>query len=213
MAVAARGGEGTKRCRGRRPSGATRRVAIRAWPFAVWRRFVWRQDTQRHVGGGGGRRSLPVAGGSHGQGGMLRCRAAGTRGWKGMSETRRRKAKSPEGSGLFIWRRGSESNRRRRICNPLHNHFATPPKLEKRESESLSLFGNWSGKRGSNSRPQPWQGCALPTELFPRICGMGNEAWSGKRGSNSRPQPWQGCALPTELFPRCRVLQQRGALW
>ncbi len=26
---------------------------------------------------------------------------------------------------------------------------------------------NWSGKRGSNSRPQPWQGCALPTELFP----------------------------------------------
>ena len=26
----------------------------------------------------------------------------------------------------------------------------------------------WSGKRGSNSRPQPWQGCALPTELFPR---------------------------------------------
>lgn len=26
----------------------------------------------------------------------------------------------------------------------------------------------WSGKRGSNSRPQPWQGCALPTELFPQ---------------------------------------------
>ena len=25
-----------------------------------------------------------------------------------------------------------------------------------------------SGKRGSNSRPQPWQGCALPTELFPQ---------------------------------------------
>ena len=25
----------------------------------------------------------------------------------------------------------------------------------------------WSGKRDSNSRPQPWQGCALPTELFP----------------------------------------------
>src|SRR5690606_16941805 len=27
----------------------------------------------------------------------------------------------------------------------------------------------WSGKRDSNSRPQPWQGCALPTELFPQI--------------------------------------------
>ncbi len=24
------------------------------------------------------------------------------------------------------------------------------------------------GKPGSNRRPQPWQGCALPTELFPR---------------------------------------------
>ena len=28
-------------------------------------------------------------------------------------------------------------------------------------------FTTWSGKRVSNSRPQPWQGCALPTELFP----------------------------------------------
>ena len=30
------------------------------------------------------------------------------------------------------------------------------------------LFRIWSGKRDSNSRPQPWQGCALPTELFPQ---------------------------------------------
>ena len=27
-----------------------------------------------------------------------------------------------------------------------------------------------SGKRDSDPRPQPWQGCALPTELFPQIC-------------------------------------------
>ena len=27
-----------------------------------------------------------------------------------------------------------------------------------------------SGKRDSDSRPQPWQGCALPTELFPQNC-------------------------------------------
>ena len=27
---------------------------------------------------------------------------------------------------------------------------------------------SWSGKPGSNRRPQPWQGCALPTELFPQ---------------------------------------------
>jgi hypothetical protein len=28
-------------------------------------------------------------------------------------------------------------------------------------------FGIWSGKRDSNPRPLPWQGNALPTELFP----------------------------------------------
>src|ERR1700688_4244166 len=27
----------------------------------------------------------------------------------------------------------------------------------------------WSGRRGSNSRPQPWQGCALPAELLPHL--------------------------------------------
>ncbi len=27
----------------------------------------------------------------------------------------------------------------------------------------------WSGKRDSNSRPPPWQGGALPTELFPLL--------------------------------------------
>ena len=27
----------------------------------------------------------------------------------------------------------------------------------------------WSEKRDSNPRPQPWQGCALPTELFSRL--------------------------------------------
>ena len=27
-----------------------------------------------------------------------------------------------------------------------------------------------SGRRGSNPRPQPWQGCALPTELLPHNC-------------------------------------------
>ena len=30
----------------------------------------------------------------------------------------------------------------------------------------------WSGKRGSNSRHQPWEGCALPTELFPPGTGQ-----------------------------------------
>ena len=33
----------------------------------------------------------------------------------------------------------------------------------------LVIIGSGSGKRDSDPRPQPWQGCALPTELFPQI--------------------------------------------
>lgn len=32
---------------------------------------------------------------------------------------------------------------------------------------SLLICEEWSGKRDSNPRPLPWQGNALPTELFP----------------------------------------------
>ncbi len=32
---------------------------------------------------------------------------------------------------------------------------------------STAWGGTLSGRRGSNPRPQPWQGCALPTELLP----------------------------------------------
>ncbi len=136
------------------------------------------------------------------------------------------------------WRRRSESNRRTRLCRPLHNHSATPPgdvlldciriqpMLPERilrqtacgdstqtKREALLPFGDWSGRRVSNSRPQPWQGCALPTELLPHTTFTASPAscehaagpsltWSGRRVSNSRPQPWQGCALPTELLPQ-----------
>ena len=90
-------------------------------------------------------------------------------------------------SVLLNWRRGSESNRRRRLCRPLHNHFATPPckannKQTKKGKPTIKPSGFphvWSGKRDSNSRPQPWQGCALPAELFPRerLRIMGNGAF------------------------------------
>ena len=71
-------------------------------------------------------------------------------------------------SGSFEWRRGPESNRPTRICNPVHNRFATAPILGKKREADASPFSKWSGRRVSNSRPQPWQGCALPTELLPR---------------------------------------------
>src|SRR5436190_2612550 len=87
------------------------------------------------------------------------------------------------------WRRESESNRRPRLCRPLHDHSAIPPRLEKGKVPGLPSR-IWSGKRVSNSRPQPWQGCALPTELFPR-----KEANYIKRPSGQVPTRAWGSAL------------------
>ncbi|GEM_PF-6917849 len=52
---------------------------------------------------------------------------------------------------------------------------------------SVRLF-SWSGKRGSDPRPQPWQGCALPTELFPHF--------------NPVPCGWD--CKGTEFFLKCK---------
>ena len=51
----------------------------------------------------------------------------------------------------------------------------------------------WSGKRGSNPPPQPWQGCALPNELFPQ------KKWCLRVDLNHRHRDFQSLALPTEL--------------
>ncbi len=49
-------------------------------------------------------------------------------------------------------------------------HLKTTQAGAPRKKGSLSFpLRIWSGKRVSNSRPQPWQGCALPTELFPHL--------------------------------------------
>ena len=58
-----------------------------------------------------------------------------------------------------------------------------------------------SGKRGSNSRPQPWQGCALPTELFPHNFNL-LLSFAHLAKVKYLIIFRQGCALPTELFPR-----------
>ena len=51
---------------------------------------------------------------------------------------------------------------------------------------------NWSGRRDSDSRPPPWQGGALPTELLPHEVCLGAE-------SNHRHADFQSTALPAEL--------------
>ena len=50
----------------------------------------------------------------------------------------------------------------------------------------------WSGLRGSNSLPPPWQGGALPDELNPL-------SWCLRSESNQRHEDFQSSALPTEL--------------
>ena len=124
----------------------------------------------------------------------------------------------PEDGVGSVWRLGSESNRRTRLCRPLHDHSATQPKgppnrgstrgdgegpSQKRqnpfapaieqEGPGVSWRSNWSGKRDSNSRPQPWQGCALPTELFPPLAHSSREPGSVK--------PWRAGARPSGLTP------------
>ena len=56
----------------------------------------------------------------------------------------------------------SRKGRRHLSTNPC------PGSLTQKGPNKWGLSGVWSGKPGSNWRPQPWQGCALPTELFPR---------------------------------------------
>ena len=55
------------------------------------------------------------------------------------------------------------TNYRKNICN-------TRQKKNKNERQSIDYHSlTVSGKRDSDPRPQPWQGCALPTELFPQF--------------------------------------------
>src|SRR6267143_863078 len=50
--------------------------------------------------------------------------------------------KKPEAGALWSgWRRGSESNRRLRLCRPLHDHSATPPYAGNQEQGRTSSTG------------------------------------------------------------------------
>src|SRR5256885_947729 len=48
------------------------------------------------------------------------------------------------------------------------SYQTAPPRVAVSSSHGPGVRPGESGKRDSNPRPQPWQGCALPTELFPR---------------------------------------------
>ena len=92
----------------------------------------------------------------------------------------------------IFWRRGPESNRASRICNPVHNRFVTAPCfLHWKKSVNLQAIACYLFDC-SNRKGQHFRSAALLM-------------WSGRRVSNSRPQPWQGCALPTELLPHFKL--------
>ena len=58
---------------------------------------------------------------------------------------------------------------------------------------------DWSGLRGSNPPPRPWQGRALPNELNPHCLRRLPKAWCLRSESNQRHEDFQSSALPTEL--------------
>ena len=89
-----------------------------------------------------------------------------------------------------------------------------------KKEQMLCSFFIWSGRRGSNSLPPPWQGGALPDELNPhgRICASGKPmrschccgktltySWCLRSESNQRHGDFQSPALPTELQRQIRM--------
>ena len=89
-----------------------------------------------------------------------------------------------EGLTKIPWCPGRESNpysqRPRDFKSLVSTNFTTraagrscrrPGNKKGKAPLRFPFFFYWSGRRVSNSRPQPWQGCALPTELLPQISG------------------------------------------
>ena len=100
------------------------------------------------------------------------------------------------GSGLAL--PGSSAPRRQEMpaenLKPLPNGQGhSPSRRRKHErpakagllSVLASLAGNWSGRRDSNPRPQPWQGCALPLSYARAPFGVGGHLPRGRGQRNA----------------------------
>ena len=98
----------------------------------------------------------------------------------------------------------------RRILSPLRLPIPSPGQcqtFEKRSVKNRPFYEFWSGKRGSNSRHQPWQGCTLPTELFPHLRRLSRVIGGAKRSRTAL----NGFAIRciTALLSRHRFLIKR----
>ncbi len=58
---------------------------------------------------------------------------------------------------------------------------------------------NWSGRRGSNSRPPPWQGGVLPLNYF-------RNKWLGYLDSNQGMTESKSVALPLGYTPKATYI-------
>src|SRR5947209_8625858 len=64
--------------------------------------------------------------------------------------------------------------------------WSTTPLMAVRDND-----GNWSGRRDSNPRPQPWQGCALPLS-YARSAGKDGDSARPEGAANRRLAALQG---------------------
>ena len=106
-------------------------------------------------------------------------------GWAGQQK-RLSYPTSPRGGLLFLWNRLPSvvflsnhspddlnccaTGNRPQTRVSLRSTLGREPRFPlQQKREWLKAILCWSGKRGSNPPPPPWQGGALPNELFPRI--------------------------------------------
>ena len=68
------------------------------------------------------------------------------------------------------------------------------------EKDVVSLIQK-SGKRDSDPRPQPWQGCALPTELFPQNIKKNGEEEETRTPTSQLTLPPQSSASNKKECP------------
>ncbi len=134
------------------------------------------------------------------------------------SPPRHSKRKHHPDGWCFFWsgRRGSTRHRHPTNGRAIRRSPAGPPDLTRSapveaaisslpaafQKENTILTDGvsfWSGRRGSNSLPRPWQGRALPDELRPQAAPLLQRLWCLRPGSNRRHADFQSAALPTEL--------------
>ena len=71
---------------------------------------------------------------------------------------------------------------------------------------SYSRHNDWSGLRDSNSRPPPWQGGALPTELNPQnLVGRGGFEPPKRYATDLQSAPFDHLGISPPVVAQARI--------